>query len=351
MRPRTSRSALPRQTSTRPRPARALATATSTTSGTGCISAVAARAAPPERGQAAAGPAAPALGLVALGHEQQVDPPGAERRERGRQAGHRPPARRRAPPGGERRGPPRRGAGCPARPRSPRPGSGRPRPRPSARPGRPAARAGTGAGRARGRSEPRADPPITRRSKAPRWKTSKASAADRRRCCCACSESWLPTRVFDELAAVVLAAAHQLVGVLAVVDQLAQLEHVHAGPLAIDEQHADPFVLLEHRFELADARHGLDDELAGDPHRQLEDLPQATGGAREHRQPTRGAPGQAADVLGHALEVLLHRRRATVAGRGRCCRPARRDARAWRTPSRRRRAPGAVGRRRPGSSW
>ena len=94
MRPSTSRSALPRQTSTRPVPASAVATATSTTSGTGCISASQPGQRRPTVDRRPQAPAAPALGLVAVGDEQQVDPAGAERGERGPEAGHRPAARR-----------------------------------------------------------------------------------------------------------------------------------------------------------------------------------------------------------------------------------------------------------------
>ena len=195
-----------------------------------------------------------------LRHEQRVDPVLAQGLDHVGQARRRPAARRRPP----------RAAGRPAaaslRPLDlrPRPAAAAARTSPSAgghRHGQPAARA---ARAGRGAARPRAGRPGRR---ARRWPGASNGC-------------WPHTcegdlgRVAEVLlgvglegvgvvaAPVALAAgvvvAGQLLEQLGALDQLAELEHEHAGPLAVGEQHADGLVLAEHRLELADRGHVVD---------------------------------------------------------------------------------------------
>ena len=82
--------------------------------------------------------------------------------------------------------------------------------------------------------------------------------------------------------------AGQLVEQVAVVDQLAELEHEHAGPLLVDEQHAEALELLGHRLELRHRRRLVDHHPAAHRHRQRDDLPEVVGRAGEDGQAARG---------------------------------------------------------------
>ena len=350
MRPRTSRSALPRQTSTGRGSARACATATSTTSGTCCISAVAAGAAaarawPGTRTPGTASPRRRSPPTRRAGRPRPAHNAAKRRGEAGDGAAAR--SHRRPEPRHQRRLVPALDAVLQLD--GGRTDLVRPMPSPSATTC-PAIRSRRYGWRACSRSERTSGgAPTTRRSNAPRWKTSKASSAERRTCCSACSESWLPTRVFTSSPRSSSPWRSILVVALAVVDQLTELEHVHAGVLAVDEQHAHPLVLLEHRLELAHARHGLHDQLAGDPHRQLEHLPERTPPSTRTSPgpgpcPASG-PGRAAPSAPRPASPTVDARHA----RDRCWRD-RLGAPAWRRPSPRRRERGAAGRRRRDSS-
>jgi hypothetical protein len=92
------------------------------------------------------------------------------------------------------------------------------------------------------------------------------------------------------------------------VDQLAQLEDEHAGPLAVGQQDTDRLVLPQHRLELADRRHVVDHHPGRDRDRQLDDLPEAVGGAGEDGQPPGAGPIDAApDQPLDLRQVGLHR--------------------------------------------
>ena len=105
--------------------------------------------------------------------------------------------------------------------------------------------------------------------------------------------------------------AGQLVEQIAVVDQLPQLEHQHAGPLAVDEQHPDALVLLGDRLELGHRRSLVDHHLAAHRNRQRHHLPEPVGRAGEHDQAAgRRTVDPGPHVLLEALEVALQRRGA-----------------------------------------
>jgi hypothetical protein len=109
------------------------------------------------------------------------------------------------------------------------------------------------------------------------------------------------------LAPVALVAG-QGVEALGVLDQLAEGEHEHAGPLAVDQQHADGLVLAQHRLELAHRGHLVDDHLAVDRDRQLDHLPQPEIGAGEDgHAPRPRAVDAAPHELPDAPEVRVHR--------------------------------------------
>ena len=77
--------------------------------------------------------------------------------------------------------------------------------------------------------------------------------------------------------------ARELVDQLRPLHEPAELEDEQPCPLPVGQQDADRLVLLHHRLELPDGRHVVDDHLGVDRHRQLDDLPQVRGGAREDR--------------------------------------------------------------------
>ena len=89
--------------------------------------------------------------------------------------------------------------------------------------------------------------------------------------------------ILDPIALVVLMAG-QLVEALALVDQLAQLEHEEPGPLAVSKQHGKALVLGENRLQLAHLGSVVDDQPVANRNRQLEQPPEVLGAAREHRQ-------------------------------------------------------------------
>jgi hypothetical protein len=92
------------------------------------------------------------------------------------------------------------------------------------------------------------------------------------------------------------------------IDQLAQLEHEHAGPLAVGQEDSDGLVLAQDRLELADRRDVVDHHPGRHGHRQLDDLPQSVGGAGEDRQAPRARPvDAAADQPLDLRQVGLHR--------------------------------------------
>ena len=145
-------------------------------------------------------------------------------------------------------------------------------------------RAGRGAG------PPRAAPARSSGAATTRWAngcwphTAKATWAAVRTCC------WFRASIdLGVVAAVGLAAAvdlaQRLLEQLGPLDQLAQLEHEHAGPLAIGQQHADRLVLAQHRLELAHGRHVVDDEPACAP------APAARSPATGRRPSRRRWPG------------------------------------------------------------
>ena len=96
------------------------------------------------------------------------------------------------------------------------------------------------------------------------------------------------------LLVLVVDVPQQVVDQLGVVDQLPDLEHEHAGPLPVDQQHADRLVVVQSRLQLADGRGVIDDELAPHRHRQGEDRPEAVGRTGEHGHAAGPGPVEAA---------------------------------------------------------
>jgi hypothetical protein len=95
-----------------------------------------------------------------------------------------------------------------------------------------------------------------------------------------------------------------LVDDLGVVGELAELEDQHPGMLAIDEQHPDGLVVVEHGLELADRGGPADDQLVADGQGQGQRRPEALRLAGEHRQPPRaGAVDPGRDVALDGDEV------------------------------------------------
>ena len=91
--------------------------------------------------------------------------------------------------------------------------------------------------------------------------------------------------------------------------QLSELEHKHAGALAIGQQDAHGLVLAQQHLQLAHGRDVIDHHAAVDRHRQLDDLPEPVGRAREDRQPADAGPVDAAtDVLLDAAQVTKYGR-------------------------------------------
>ena len=66
-----------------------------------------------------------------------------------------------------------------------------------------------------------------------------------RRCWCGQPSTWCWTLVLRDRPVVVVVTG-QLVEPLRALDQLAELEHEHAGPLPVGQQHAEALVLVEH---------------------------------------------------------------------------------------------------------
>ena len=312
MRPSTSRSALPMHTSTRAWLAKCAREGQLDDVGDALHVGRAHRAPAPDRGEAPAR-AAPALGLVALGHEQAVDPVLAQGLERRRQAGDGLAARR--PHVAELRDQRGLGPALDALLQLQRHSADlvlRGLHRQRHRLGQASAQVRVQRGVEVGSHlDGRADDEVLEPHSLVHVEGQLGGGLH---VLVVLLGQLAALARLEALAAVVVALAGQLVEPLAVLDELTELEHEHAGPLTIGEQHADALVLLEQRLQLAHARHRLDHELAGDPHGQLVDLPEPAGRAREHGQPARAATRHASHVLLHAVDVLAHRERRVAAG-------------------------------------
>ena len=111
--------------------------------------------------------------------------------------------------------------------------------------------------------------------------------------------------------------ARQLVELLRVVDQLAELEHEHAGPLPVGHQHPDGLVVAQHRLDLVLYRAGgeieiLHPEPSQHPRDQcfgrgIERAGMDDGIARlDHRQEQRGDRRHAAGKDQRVLRLFPH---------------------------------------------
>ena len=78
------------------------------------------------------------------------------------------------------------------------------------------------------------------------------------------------------LAALVV-VAREFVESLGQLHQFVHLEHEHADPLFVDEQHTEPHALFDGGFELADRRDLVDHKLVANRLGQRDHLPQVVG--------------------------------------------------------------------------
>ena len=114
--------------------------------------------------------------------------------------------------------------------------------------------------------------------------------------------------LFEVATAVALAADVEIPGhrleQLRPLRELAQLEHEHAGPLAVRQQDAHGLVLAQQNLQLAHRRDVVDHHPAVHRHGQLDHLPEPVGPTREDRQsPDAGPVDAAVDVLLDAMQV------------------------------------------------